>query len=218
MDSTHLTPNLLCQRRPLCCRYCLVHFAIHPLPVRAAAGASVWPVAWALGSLNDGQREVLGVWRNKIEGEVDWQTIFCDLAARGVEEIRFAAQVDPTVARTTFPRMKGLNDSSSECDEPESSALRNAPTSTETIGTRCEQWCDLSTSPRRVQLLARRGEEALQQFKRGLMRAVARQGVFDSALAAEAFVESWLMNAERREDHRQSPARRRPGIAEAVQH
>lgn len=216
MESTRLDPHASWQGRPLCCKYWLVHFVTQPIRVRGVTAAQGLPVTWALGALSDGQREVLGVWSHSVEGVPNWQPVFDDLAVRGVEQIRFAVHADAAFAQTTFPHLKALDTALPEWDDLKISAGQDAPRSMEICGAGNGQRCDLSALPRRVQQLVRRGEEAVRLLRRGVARAAARQGPFDSAQAAVAFADAWLVNAERRQRRGQFPASRGLGTAAAM--
>lgn len=82
----------------LCRHQSVAHFGLVRLPVEAAdAGpfAQV-PVIWAIGTLSDGQREELGVWRQLPGVAPVWPQVLGDLWTRGVERIGWAATTDVT--------------------------------------------------------------------------------------------------------------------------
>lgn len=216
MEGTRLDQHASWQALPLCCHYLLAHFAPQAVQVRSGDDAHCRQMTWALGTLRDGQREVLGVWHHSLEGVLCWQTVFDDLAVRGVEQIRFAVNADAAASQATFPRLTALDFDVPEHFDSMVPGGQHAPRSTEFCGARNGQRCDLSTLPRRVQQLARRGEKAVRLLQRGVTRAAARHGAFDSAQAAAAFVGSWLANAECRQQPAQFPASHRPVTAAAA--
>ncbi|RQO61746.1 hypothetical protein DBR47_06255 [Paucibacter sp. KBW04] len=105
MENTLCGANAEWLSRPLCCRYALVHFAALPIQAPALVEESRSPLTWALGTLSDGQRELLGAWRCSPMGAPDWRAVFVDLADRGVERIRFVANADAGAARLAFPHV-----------------------------------------------------------------------------------------------------------------
>jgi hypothetical protein len=216
MEITHIDPHASWQGRPLCCRYLLVHFATRLIQARADSAAHSWSVTWALGALSDGHSEMLGVWRHSTEGVLNWQAVFDGLAVRGVEQIRFAIHVDAAFAQTTFPGLKALNTALPERDELEISAKHDAPRSTEICEAGNGRSCDPSELPRRVQVLARRTEEAVLLLQRGLRQAAIRHGPFESGSAAAAFAEAWLANAEHRHRRRRLATYRATGVGAAA--
>lgn len=77
-------------RRPLCRRYAVVAFsAASRLQVTGAVAPSrtVW---WALGTLINGDCEILGAWNSNAEGAIPAE-VFGGLYDRGVEYITYAA-------------------------------------------------------------------------------------------------------------------------------
>lgn len=177
MQLTDLDPSGMWQGRPLCCRYLLGHFSAQALQVLSGDAEHSSFVTWALGTLSDGSREVLGTWPHSIEGELNWQEVFDDLALRGAERIRFAVHADGSAARATFPDLKMLD----------------ATLSGEAF----------AALPQRARRLVRRSEEAAQVLQRRLRQATTRHGPFKCVSAAVAFVEARLADAERRERQRQ---------------
>lgn len=175
MESTNLGAKW--QGRPLCCRYLLVSFASQPILVRVGAAAPGWSVTWALGTLSDGQREVLGAWQHSIGDVMNWQAVFDDLAVRGVERIRFVVTADADAARAALPHSAMLN----------SVVLESAH-----IGTSPEA---LSPPLRR---LADSAEAATQQMQAALARMIHRHGSFDSPQAAGLFLDAAFQRLEDR--------------------
>ena len=76
---------------PLCRDYLAVIVATLPVAVRRSGVVRDHLVLWALGTLVDGQHELLGAWREPPADELIWQEVFADLACRGVERIRVIA-------------------------------------------------------------------------------------------------------------------------------
>lgn len=77
-------------RRPLCRRYAVVVFtAASRLQVTGAVAPNrtIW---WALGTLINGDREILGVWNSNGEGAIP-ADVFGGLYDRGVEYITYAS-------------------------------------------------------------------------------------------------------------------------------
>jgi hypothetical protein len=72
--------------RPLCRRYAAV--VVDRMVVGRPAGQTDGSVfGWALGTLNDGQAEVLGWWQPSESRSDEWPAVSARLAARGVEHI-----------------------------------------------------------------------------------------------------------------------------------
>jgi Transposase, Mutator family len=72
--------------RPLCRRYAAV--VVDRVVVREAARQREGQVfGWALGTLSDGQAEVLGWWEPSQPASIEWRSVGDRLAARGVEHI-----------------------------------------------------------------------------------------------------------------------------------
>lgn len=101
MTTKTIEQSIEWQSRPLCCRYLVVRFEALSIQVPKEGIARDLTTCWALGTLADGQREVLGVWLESLPGVIDSQKVFDDLKARGVERIRFVATTEPAVARVT---------------------------------------------------------------------------------------------------------------------
>jgi hypothetical protein len=206
MGSTRLDSQAGWEGRPLCCRYVLVHFAAQPIQARTGSAARGWTVTWALGAMRDEQPEAVGVWKHPIDGVLDWRSVFDDLAARGVERIRYAANLDAAAAQTTFPDLTVLSTAGSEPGELDVAAGQADQMSTGMRRAGGGRHCDANGLPRRGQQLARRVDQAAQLLQRGLSQAATRHGPFESGLVAAAFVEAWLANAELRQRRRRLAA------------
>jgi len=76
---------------PLCCRYLLAVFDDTHIAVGQGEDACNQVLRWGLGTLLDGQLELLGVWQSASTDETLSARISEDLQLRGVEEIRFVA-------------------------------------------------------------------------------------------------------------------------------
>lgn len=74
--------------RPLCRRYVAVVLSTSLIPFRGSTGRPR-AVRWALGSLIDGEVEVLGAWPTESESGPAPELMFGELQARGAEFIRF---------------------------------------------------------------------------------------------------------------------------------
>ncbi|MFX8832941.1 transposase, partial [Acinetobacter baumannii] len=79
---------------PLCSRYRLVQFVEQQVGIRAGSRWHDGLLTWALGALGEGRPDPLGVWQHSVEGGLDWQAVFGDLVARGVERIDYAVNAD----------------------------------------------------------------------------------------------------------------------------
>ena len=66
---------------------------------------AVASVRWALGSLADGQNEVLRVWPHVEARASDWHEIFEDLRVRGVEQARFLVNNEPDRLRVPSSKL-----------------------------------------------------------------------------------------------------------------
>jgi transposase-like protein len=78
-------------RRPLCCRYLLLHVEAVSMPVRESGALNDQTVRWALGVLANGEYEALGAWPKSESHASAWHEVFEDLQVRGVEKVRFIA-------------------------------------------------------------------------------------------------------------------------------
>jgi hypothetical protein len=75
---------------PLCSRYVVVHFNLVWMPRDAEDRAASAPTIWAIGTLIDGQHELLGAWLLPPEGSGVWPDVLGELWERGVEQIDWA--------------------------------------------------------------------------------------------------------------------------------
>lgn len=164
------------QSRPLCCRYLLVSFGAQLMLVRADDAAFNFSATWALGELDDGQREVLGVWPAPIAEAPNWQEVFDDLAVRGVERIRFVVNADEKTVRAAQPSATVLS-----LGTPSSPSL--APSA--------------ALSPR-LRRIVKSADDAAQQMQAALTHVVRRHGTFDSPGSALMALEQALQRLEQR--------------------
>lgn len=201
---------------PLCTRYLLVHFAAHQTQVLTGAAARSWTVIWALGAMSNGQPEGVGVWQQASDGGLNWRSVFADLAARGVERIRFAVQADAVAAKATFPDLTVLRTIGPEPSSLEAAPLQVVQKSMEVRGAGRGRRCEPCDPPRRVLQVARRVDRAAQLWQRGLRQAAARHGPFESGSAAASFVETWIATAELRQRRRRLAATRATALGIAA--
>lgn len=88
--------------RPLCCRYLLLHFDSQSVQVLADGRMRNLSVHLPLGVVADGLSELVGVWLEPFSGPTNWQEVFEDLKARGVERIHFVASSEPIAVHPAF--------------------------------------------------------------------------------------------------------------------
>lgn len=196
MENTHLNPCAKWQGHPLCCGYLLVHFAPQPIRVRVGGAEHSWHVTWALGTLSDGQREVLGTWLHSIGGVSNWQVVFDELAVRGVERIRFVVGADVNMAQGALLGATTL---------PFDAQRRSANP---------EPFPALSLRLQNIMDSAQMQTRALQ---RELERLTRRHGAFDSAAASSEFLDRAIERIERRlwiDNSLRSDSLRQSGIGE----
>lgn len=74
--------------RPLCTRYLVVSFGAQPATLLVGNGFQPLSFHWALGTLDDGQAEILGWWQANLSEPCEWSAISNDLTDRGVRRIR----------------------------------------------------------------------------------------------------------------------------------
>jgi hypothetical protein len=77
--------------RPLCTRYLVVNFGFQTAALSDGGEFRTLSFFWALGTLNDGEREILGWWQASETDPLRWSAISTDLTARGVQHIRVLA-------------------------------------------------------------------------------------------------------------------------------
>jgi hypothetical protein len=149
------------------------HFGLVCLPVGAAdAGPSAQvPVIWAIGTLPDGQREKLGIWRQRLDADTAWPQVLGDLWTRGVERIGWAATTGVSA--------------------PASVHLPGRP--------RVDSWCGTDSPPSlsrpksgRRGRLASAAEHFAQKVQANLAQSVRQHGSFESDEAAVNFVAARL--------------------------
>lgn len=165
------------QSRPLCCRYLFANFGAQRIRVRADDVTSTFSVSWGLGALEDGHLEVLGSWADPIADAPNWQAVFSQLAARGVQQIRFVVNADSEAVRAAFPRSRMLN----------SMTLQPCP--------------DLAPSAAlspRVRRIVKSTAGAAQQMQAALTHVVRRHGSFDCPKSALMALEQALQRLEQR--------------------
>lgn len=75
---------------PLCGRYVVVHFNLVWVPQDAADQAVAATTICAIGTLTDGQHELMGAWFHPPEGSGVWPDVLRELWERGVEQIDWA--------------------------------------------------------------------------------------------------------------------------------
>lgn len=78
------------QGHALCCRYMVVRFASLRAPAPAAGPTTCPSLIWAVGTLIDGQHELMGAWLLPPEGGGVWPDVLSELWERGVEKIDWA--------------------------------------------------------------------------------------------------------------------------------
>jgi transposase-like protein len=97
---------------PLCSTYLSVQIEALLVHVREPGSTQELSVHWGLGTLADGQLDILGVWLELGAGEMLWDTVFGDLQVRGVETMRFVSGIDPAVIGAglfaSYPRTVAL--------------------------------------------------------------------------------------------------------------
>ncbi|MDC6168277.1 transposase [Paucibacter sp. XJ19-41] len=92
----------------LCWHYFSGHFGEQQSQVVSANGTMhELTVSWAVGTLADGDWEVLGAWPGVAVGRAVWQGVWKDLDSRGVDKISLVCASDPD-ARTMCPGIKVL--------------------------------------------------------------------------------------------------------------
>lgn len=87
------------------------------------------------------------------------------------------------------------------------SSWQGSPAAVQACREAIESWQSLYALPKRARGQVCRGDHMTRLLQLGASRAVARQGPFNSADAAAAFVERWLGDAERRQRGRRSAQR-----------
>jgi hypothetical protein len=96
--------------RPLCREYVAVVFGQVAIAQATCRQEGLSAFSWALGTLRDGQAEVLGWWQHTESIPTDWSMIWNELYVRGVERIQMvignfdAASDVPGAGNTTVPQ------------------------------------------------------------------------------------------------------------------
>ncbi len=202
-------------RLPLGCDYRLILFKRQPISSIARGSLCVSALAWSVGALSDGETEVLGVWPHSSEGSLDWVAVFDELIGRGVERIRFVVGADGAVEQVAFPEVTVLGIGVPSSNGLSSLANRTSPGSKLLGKTDSVVGAPAELPPRALRLL-RRCDEAAQRLERGLTPAIRRHGPFENPAAATAFVETWLLQAERRLHRQQLALQRRTYLRAAA--
>jgi hypothetical protein len=155
--------------RPLCTRYFLVNFSVQAVAVSDGSEFRNLAFWWALGTLKDGEREILGRWQASETDPLRWSSISLDLTARGVQEIR------------------ALADSSGELGCPVDfggPACSGSGSNTHSMSAAQQRHiAEAGTQTRRVQS--------------ALSRAVLKHGAFADPKSAATFVDSELQRLDR---------------------
>jgi len=93
-------------RMPLCRNYALALFSDLCVNVRHQGAIGRWRFKWAMGTLADGQHDILGLWHGPAAEGTNWQLVADDLNVRGVEKIQLVAYMASTGGES------GMRDSS----------------------------------------------------------------------------------------------------------
>lgn len=161
----------------LCRSYLMTHFATQPIDARVGATAIPWSVIWGRGTRSDGQRELLGAWLPSNDSVTTWRSIFGDLAARGVERIRFVVSAEASAVQAVHPGATLLSLGARQC-----SADLEPP----------------STLPMRLQRSVEASQTETELMQSELERLIRCHGPFDSTEIAADFVAKALVRVERR--------------------
>jgi hypothetical protein len=92
---------------------------------------------------------------------------------------------------------------------------RGSPVAVQLCKAAIGEWQAVLSLSRRARERVRRFEDAAWALQQGVSRALSRHGLFESAEAAAAFAEAWLIDAQRRRQHREVVARHRAGVMAA---
>lgn len=181
--------------RPLCARYQLVIVNTLDVPVHGGGEMGERRARWAVGTLPNGQCEVIGVWLQFVSACTSWGD-FCDeLAVRGVEHIRFV--VDAYALASTAP-------------EPSAPGARSTSSVQQLVGSRVQadgrSLAAAEIGPaaggasdagggkalQRLRCIAARADEVNRKLYAKLTRVVRGHGRFASQEAATLFLEGAL--------------------------
>lgn len=158
--------------RPLCSMYFIVTVGRAVHAPAAQCEVNGWAFQWALGSLGDGQHEVLGCWRRVGPTPLDWSIVRADLALRGVT------------------RIHSVRSASGTGDSGESAQTLN-----------CDRALGVSTraiaGSLRMQCLSAQADAVAHRTQRALSRSLARHCAFRSEDDAAAFVDHELQRLDR---------------------
>jgi len=153
--------------RPLCTRYLVVVFGLQPTTLSVGNGSQALSFYWALGTLDDGDTEILGWWQAGDSEPFEWSTISNDLTARGVKHVRIFAD--------SSGALDGAGADGTEFDGGFGSH---------------------SLSGAQQRRVAAAGAQ-MRHVQAALERAVLRHGAFANAEAAAALVDSQLQRLDR---------------------
>lgn len=159
--------------RPLCSAYRLVRFEALLAEMQIDDAVRTQTLLWAVGAQDDGQCEAAGVWAMRSQS-VDWQAVFDNLRARGIEQIHFVTNADCVDLKSFL-----------------ASEHFNGPVRPLVLDRRCASSC--SSQHRRVLAAADMFSEMLS---RHALRAIRRHGRFALAEDAVAFLSASLQGAE----------------------
>lgn len=93
-------------------------------------------------------------------------------------------------------RAKSFQHAHAVLDALEESTWQGLPVAVKECRSAIEQWRGVYALSTRAREAVRRGEESAEILQQRIGRALARKGPFESAEAAAAFAESWLIDAE----------------------
>ena len=155
--------------RPLCTRYLVVSFGLQAIALSDGNEVRNHALCWALGTLDNGEAEILGWWQDGPTESIGWSAITTDLIARGVKRIRMLAD------------SSGPPGSPSKAVE---SGFGGGASRTHSIS---------AAQQRRVAVASAR----MRRVQASLSRAVLRHGAFADAESAAAFVDSELQRLDR---------------------
>ena len=222
MMGISIDPRLEAQSLPLCRRYVWVRFDAVEMYVWEARRQQVLQVHWALGGLADGQCELLGAWQQDSLPSMNWQVVFDELEARGVERIRFVFLSKQSMPPAAYPggatlaSMASLPKSGLDAprdgmcgtidgvgDMQDSSVSSPSVTELACAATDCLHV--LTTTPAQsdtfephLQRFMASADAAAVKLQTGLTRAVRRQRCFKDRRSAVSFAAQALQRLDRR--------------------
>lgn len=95
------------------------------------------------------------------------------------------------------------------------STWQGAPLAVQMCRAAIRDWAAVYSLPQRARMRVVKAEDAAWALQQGVSRALARHGPFESAHAAAAFAEDWLMQAGQRRRQRRLVLRHRGEVAAA---